>query len=142
VLADGRKDLTKVEIPAEDVAALVAYLDTLARPGPHPRMPAKQDDSRAALARAEALAGDAQRGKTVWEATCALCHGTGGRNNLGPSLRGDDFPDRFQVIEYVRTGPSPAGRKAADAWMPFFTPDALPDQDLADVAALIDGRKW
>ncbi len=142
VLPDGRKDLSKVEVPAADRAALLAYLEGLARPGPHPAGPARKDDSRAALSRAEALAGDPGRGRAVWAKTCALCHGDGGRNNLGPSLRGEDAPDRLRVLDYVRSGPRPSDRKTADAWMPSFTADALPDQDLADVAALIGGGKW
>ncbi len=142
VLPDGGKDLSKVEIAKDEVAALVAYLDTLARPGPHPLLPAKKGNSREALARAEALTGDVDRGRKVYASTCALCHGTGGRNNLAPPLKGDTSPDGFRVIDYVRSGPSKAERQASDTWMPFFTPDALPDQDLADVAALADGKKW
>ena len=51
-------------------------------------------------------------------------------------------PDRLRVLDYCRMGPSDGDRRTADAWMPFFTRDALPDQDLADVAAMIDGQKW
>ncbi len=141
-LPDGRKDLAKVEVPATDRAALLAYLESLARPGPHPAGPPGKDDGRAALLRAQALTGDAERGRGVWAKACALCHGDGGRNNLGPSLRGDEAPDRLRVIDYVRSGPRPSDRKTADAWMPSFTADSLPDQDLADVAALVDGGKW
>ncbi len=142
VLADGRKDLSKVEVPAADRDALVAYLDSLARPGPHPASPAQKDASREALARVEALPGDPERGRRVFDAACALCHGHGGANTLGPSLRGDLAPDRFRVVSYARTGPNRSERETWDRWMPFFTPDALPDQDLADVAALVDGGKW
>jgi hypothetical protein len=46
------------------------------------------------------------------------------------------------VIDYVRSGPRPTDRRTADAWMPSFPPDILPDQDLADLAALIDGGAW
>jgi mono/diheme cytochrome c family protein len=141
-LPDGRKDLSKVELPAADRASLLAFLETLARPGPHPAGPAGKDDSRAALARVGALTGDAERGRGVWAKACVLCHGDGGRNNLGPSLRGEQAPDRLRVLDYVRSGPRPSDRKTADSWMPSFTADALPDQDLADVAALIDGGKW
>ena len=142
VQADGSRDLSKVEVPAADRAAIVAYLDTVARPGPHPLLPAAPDASRESLARIEALPGDAERGRRVWAAACALCHGTGAAGNLGPTLRGDLAPDRFRVLSYVRRGPNESERKTGDAWMPFFTPDTLPDQDLADVAELIDGGKW
>ena len=141
-LPDGRKDLSKVEHPREELAAIVSYLDTIARPGPHPASPAKRDASRAAIARVEALTGDAVRGREVWAKACALCHGNGGRNEIGPSLRGATSPDRLRVIDYVRAGPTKSERDTADAWMPLFTPDVLPDQDLADVAELIDGQKW
>ncbi len=135
-------DLSKVEIPTTHGAALVAHLESLARPGPHLPSPARRDDSREALLRVEALTGDAARGREVWSKACALCHGEGGENQLGPSLRGKLAPDRRRVIAYVRGGPGPTDRRTADAWMPFFTPDVLPDQDLADLAELIDGGAW
>ena len=96
----------------------------------------------APLARVEALTGDAARGRAAWARACALCHGDGSGNAVGPSLRGGNAPDRFRVIDYVRNGPTRTDRESMDAWMPFFTPDALPDQDLADLAALIDGGEW
>jgi len=134
--------LAKVEVPAADRAALLGYLESLARPGPHLTSPAAKDDSREALARVEALTGDAARGREVYAKACALCHGDGGENHVAPSLREKLAPDRRRVIDYVRSGPRPTDRRTADAWMPFFTPDVLPDQDLADVAEMIDGGKW
>ncbi len=142
VKADGSRDLSKVEVPAADLAAIVSYLDTLARPGPHPVSPAARDGTREALARVEALPGDAVRGRTVFAAACVLCHGRGAPGSLGPSLRGDLAPDARRVIAYARRGPSEAERKSADAWMPAFGADVLPDQDLADLAALIEGGTW
>lgn len=141
-LPDGRRDLSKVEIPAADLDAILALLESVARPGPHPASPAKKDDSRAALTRVEALTGDAERGRGVWARACALCHGNGGANELGPSLRGPLAPDRFRVLDYVRSGPRPTESKTAGAWMPAYSTDSLPDQDLADVAELIDAAKW
>jgi mono/diheme cytochrome c family protein len=141
-LPAGGKDLSKVEVPAAERAALGAYLESLARPGPHLPSPARRGGSREEVARVEALEGDPARGREVWAKACALCHGDGGRNHLGPSLRGDLAPDRFRVMDYVRSGPRPSDRRTADAWMPAFSPDVLPDQDLADVAALIDGGQW
>ena len=132
----------KVEVPAADRTALLAHLESLSRPGPHLPSPATRDDSRAAIDRVDALAGDVARGKAAWARACAICHGDGGENALAPSLRGKTAPDRRRVIDYVRGGPRPSDRKTADAWMPFFTPDTLPDQDLADLAALIDGGAW
>lgn len=142
VLPDGRKDLSKVEVTPEERAGLAAYLETLARPGLHPPLPAAKDGSRAALARVEALPGDAARGRDVWAKACALCHGGGSKGEIGPSLRGELAPDRFRVIDYVRNGPTKTDMQTYDCWMPFFTPDVLPDQDLADVAALIDEGAW
>lgn len=142
VTPDGGRDLSKVEVPPADLAAIVSYLDTLARPGPHPPSPAARDSSREALARVAALPGDADRGRAVFAAACALCHGSGGPDALGPTLRDDTAPDARRVIAYVRSGPGDAERRTGDAWMPFFTPDALPDQDLADLAALVGGGKW
>ncbi len=143
VRPDGGKDLSKVEMPAADRDALVAHLESLAAPGPHPASPAKRDASAEALRRVDGLAGDRERGRAVYARSCLLCHGPGGKGDVGSSLRGDSqAPDRWRVIEYVRAGPDRAAREQIDAWMPWFTPDVLPDQDLADVAALLEGDDW
>lgn len=140
VKGDGSRDLSKVEVPPAEVAALVAFLEANAAPGPHPPMPAMKDDSPVALRRIDALAGDGTRGSAVYDRACALCHGPDGRGDLAPPLRGpDSMTTRSRTIEVVRRGPDGAARKGMDAWMPWFTPDVLPDQDLADVAAWLDG---
>ena len=141
--ADGSRDLSAVEVPKEDLDALVAFLDSLARPGPHPALTAQRDASRDALARVDGLRGDAGRGRKVYRQACALRHGPRGEGDLGSKLKGDmQAPDRWRVIDYVRSGPTKADRESIDAWMPFFTPDILPDQDLSDVATLLESGDW
>jgi mono/diheme cytochrome c family protein len=142
-LADGSPDLSLVEMPAAETADLVAYLETLARPGPHDPCPSAKDDDAAALARVDALAGDAVRGRAVYAAACAVCHGPSGDGGVGPPFRGEmQKPSRSRVVAYCRSGPTAQARDGMDAWMPWFSPDALPDRDLADVAAFLDGDGW
>ncbi len=143
VKADGTKDLSAVEVEPADAAALVAFLETLSRPGPHEPLAAGRDASSDALARVDGLAGDRVRGLEVYRRTCLLCHGPGGKGDLGAGLRGKtQAPDRFRVIEYCRSGPTRQDRENSDAWMPFLTPDVLPDQDLSDVATLLEADDW
>jgi mono/diheme cytochrome c family protein len=128
--------------PPLDAAAradLAAFLETVARPGPHLPAPAAIAGEPADLARVRALAGDAARGRAAFARACALCHRPeAGPDALAPTLRGKEAPERERVIDYVRRGPS-GKERAAGAWMPPFTPDVLPDRDLAALAALIDG---
>lgn len=138
VLPDGSRDLARVEIPIDDLDALVAHLETLAEPGPHPPLLVRRDDSAAALRRVDALPGDATRGRAVFARACASCHGVDGVGDLGQPLRGSrSAPSRRQTIEYVRSGPNRSSRESKGAWMPWFTADILPDQDLADVATFL-----
>ena len=73
-------------------------------------------------------AGNAQKGKDAFAAhMCATCHGPEGQGAVGPALAPPPrpFPD---FSRYVR---QPAGK------MPPFTPQALPDTDLADIYAFL-----
>ena len=48
----------------------------------------------------------------------------------------------FGILKPLGLSPAAALVEATVGWMPFFTRDALPDQDLADVAAMVEGQKW
>lgn len=80
---------------------------------------------------AVAGAPDAARGKAVYAGNCAACHGAGGEGAVGPALSGLkarlDFQATVKWIEY----PS--------AKMPRLFPSTLNSQDVADVAAFVQG---
>jgi len=124
-LAKGEKlDPADVPMPDEERRDLTTYLSTFEGAG----------DAVAIRRDADVdpvfdLEGDYDRGKQVWMAACALCHGNDAEGTLGPSLSGSDAVDSFTFTEYVRTGSLGAG------WMPWFRKDRLSDQDLADLAA-------
>lgn len=125
-LATGRMPLANSgEVPrrkppvfgTSDIADLVGYVASL---GNGPALP-QIDTARADLA----------KGGEFFRANCAACHsasGAGGALSYGraaPSL-GSATPE--EVAAAVRSGPTQ---------MPVFGPDALPDQQLADVAAYV-----
>jgi ubiquinol-cytochrome c reductase cytochrome c subunit len=103
--------------PPETIAALVAYVASLAPGGP-PIPPAD-------------LAGaDVAHGGTLYRLNCAACHhavGSGGAllDRAAPPLHA---ATAVQVAEAVRVGPGQ---------MPAFGTAALSDQDVADVTAYV-----
>jgi mono/diheme cytochrome c family protein len=78
----------------------------------------------------QAQSGDAARGQAPYGQFCSQCHGATGNGN--PPLHGPllttYYHDDSQLAGLVRGG---IGR------MPARSPDVLPDQQLADIIALI-----
>lgn len=79
-----------------------------------------------------APAGDAERGKVLWQKTehieCRECHGTNGEGGFGPDLAGRNLT-RAQFIHAVR---KPWGI------MPAFAPAHISDRELIDMVAYFD----
>lgn len=71
------------------------------------------------------------RGKTVFAAQCAACHGADGAGGqIAPTLRGErKRKDRAAVIEAIER-PSPP--------MPKLFPGQLTSQDVADLVAYVE----
>ncbi len=118
-------DLAKVPVAGDQREHLLAYLRTFEGDGASPEFPRDVD-----VYEVFDLAGDPERGETVWRAACAVCHGYEARGDLGPGIVGADSVDEFKFAEYVRKG----GYDGV-GWMPWFPPDRLSDQDLADLVA-------
>jgi mono/diheme cytochrome c family protein len=90
-------------------------------------VPARRAQTQGNRAQA-AIAGNAEKGKAAFAAhMCATCHGPEGQGAVGPALAPPPrlFPD---FTRYVR---QPAGK------MPPFTPQAVPDAELADIYAFL-----
>jgi len=80
--------------------------------------------NQAAPGAQNALAGNAQKGKDAFAAhMCATCHGPEGQGAVGPVLA----PPPRAFGDFTRYVRQPAGK------MPPFTPQAVPDTDLADI---------
>lgn len=85
--------------------------------------------------------GDAQRGREVFDATCAVCHDTGGRGTeLAPAVAGLGL-DPGYIATRVRT----SGRSDSEVYdgltggvMPFWSADRLSDSELRDLIAWLE----
>lgn len=72
------------------------------------------------------LPGDTAAGETVYADNCAVCHAADGSGSIGPAIAGS------AAEEVVSTALVGVGDE-----MPAF--DTLSDQDLADLAAFVEG---
>ena len=81
-------------------------------------------------ARAPLALGDPARGKQVYSAACASCHGaTGTEGGVGPSLRNEHIKKNYaQTVAWIKD-PDPPMRK--------LYPAPLDDRAVADVAAYV-----
>jgi cytochrome c551 len=72
--------------------------------------------------------GDPAKGREVFGANCAACHGKDGGGGSGPKLAGEQaYTDPGVVVDQVRDG---------GGGMPAFG-DSLDEQELADVSAFV-----
>lgn len=89
-------------------------------------------------------AGDATRGKTVFEGTCAACHGQDAKGvpGLGKDLTTSEFAigkSDAELVAFIKTGrPTSDPLSTTGVEMPPKGGNtALTDQDLADVVAYV-----
>lgn len=122
-------ELDEEDVPwtADERAGLAAYLATFDGDGAPVQLTRAEPDPDTVLE----LDADPDRGELLWAAACAVCHGEAAEGGLGPGLTDDDVPDPWTFVEYVRLGAEPDGKD----WMPWFGPEVLTDQDLADLAS-------
>ncbi len=79
--------------------------------------------------------GDLVRGRAIYMAKCAACHGAaaqGGSVGYGWVAPALDDVTPVQIAEAIRTGPSV---------MPQFGPGVLSDQDVSDIIRYVDSLK-
>ncbi len=78
-----------------------------------------------------AAQGDAARGKTIYAANCASCHGQSGTEGAaGPSLKNEKSRKNYvQAVAWIKDPLSP---------MPKLYPDQISAKDVADVAAYVE----
>lgn len=74
------------------------------------------------------LTGSLERGKAIFQANCAVCHGLEGQGNIGPNLEAvSQRKTPSRLIEQVISGKTPP--------MPKFQPKA---QDMADLLSYLE----
>lgn len=101
----------------EEIAALVAYVDTL---GEGPELPEVAVD-----------AGDLAEGGVLYRSMCQACHsafGSGGALSYGRAAPHLHDADPLEVAAAVRIGPGQ---------MPVFGPESLDDEQLDDLIAYV-----
>lgn len=127
-------------LPPEDAQALLAYFQFISgdieveKLTSQPLILPWEDESK----RAEKvkkikdkilnLVGNPENGAVIYEKACEQCHLD--EINLAPPIFAEKITPE-KIIEMVRAG-SPASSKTP---MPFFTPDKLTDQEIADLIA-------
>ena len=88
------------------------------------------------VAGAAAQEGDPQRGGTLFNENCAVCHGQDGRGRIGANI--NEFPgiDVSAALQEI------ISKGASGTWMPAWGQaygGPLADQDIADLIAYIEG---
>ncbi len=90
------------------------------------------------------LSGNSETGRSIFNATCAACHGIDASGtNLAPGLRGDLLAAQGgadYIARRVRTSgleSSPVYDGLTGGRMPFWSVDRLSDQELADIIAYL-----
>jgi mono/diheme cytochrome c family protein len=83
-------------------------------------------------ARPDAVAGaDLGRGKAVYEAQCAACHGQrGSGGQIGPSLQNENVRRAFRAVYAIVLDPAPP--------MPKLYPSRMTKSDVRDVSAYVE----
>jgi len=75
-------------------------------------------------------AGDTAKGRQIYTANCAACHGANGQGGFGPSLRGEKSrKNTAAAIAWIKN-PAPP--------MPKLYPSVLSEKDVENVAAYIE----
>ena len=134
VVVPGQKDALHRDpaYPPQDIAAIVAYVQSLGQPGP-------------GIPNVDLDRGSLTEGLKLYQANCAACHSTTGEggalatgkpgliNGYVLSTKGLVAPPLLkstptQVAEAMRTGPP---------GMPVFGPSAFPDDQVASIARYV-----
>lgn len=129
------RSLSGYRLPDEsrEMHDLVAYLSFLSR-----GLPIGSEPAGLGIAAIPVLAGDTAAGRTVYDGTCAACHGGAGEGGTFPRAPALWGPQSYSI------GASMARTERAAAFirhnMPFNAPGTLTDQQAWDVAAYINAQ--
>lgn len=79
------------------------------------------------------LPGDVARGRAIFAANCAVCHGAHGQGNIGPSLQNEASRKNFAQVQAWIENPAPP--------MPRLYPSPLNARNVRDVAAFVESLR-
>ena len=123
-------------IPEEHAEALMAYFKAISgdNKGPQFEIAMLDDDAKkAAGAKLAAMTGDAENGWQLFGRACVVCHPTPYKPGVGPQLIRPRPPRNIDAaLERWATKIRGGG-----VLMPFYAPDILSDQQVADIIAFL-----
>ena len=123
-------------IPSEHAEALMAYFEAISgdNKGPEFKIAMLDDDAKkAAGEKIAAMSGDAEKGWQLFGSTCVVCHSTPYKAGIGSRLVQNRAPRNIDA-QIVRWATKIRG---GGTLMPFYAPDILSDQDVADILAFL-----
>ena len=123
-------------IPAEHAEALMAYFEAISGDNKGPEFEIAMLDPNAKKAAGEKLAamsGDAEKGWQLFGRACVTCHPTPYKSGIGSQLIRGRAPRNIDTA-MVRWASIIRG---GGSLMPFYAPDILSDQDVADILAFL-----
>jgi len=123
-------------IPAEYAEALMAYFEAISGDNKGPEFEIAMLDDAAKKAAGEkiaAMSGDTEKGWQLYGRACVVCHPTPYKPGIGPQLVRSRPPRNIDAV-MVRWATKVRG---GGTLMPFYAPDILSDQDIADILAFL-----
>lgn len=123
-------------IPAEHAEALMAYFEAISgdNTGPDFEIVMLDDDAKkAAGEKIGDMRGDPNNGWALFGRACIVCHPAANKAGIGPQLVRSRAPrdiDKTMVRWATKI-------RGGGFLMPFYAPDILSDQDIADILAFL-----
>ncbi len=126
-------------IPIEHAEALMSYFEVISGDNEGPQFEIvllDEDGRKKAGEEIAAMSGDASRGWQLFGRACVTCHPAVKKAGIGPQLIRSSAPGNIDETmvrwaSQIRSGGS---------LMPFYAPDILSDQDIADILAFLRGE--
>ena len=123
-------------IPEEHAEALMAYFEAISgnNKGPEFEIAMLDDDAKkAAGEKLAAMSGNAENGRQLFGRACVVCHPTPYKPGIGPQLVRTRAPRDIDAA-ITRWAIKIRG---GGSLMPFYAPDILSDQDIADILVFL-----
>lgn len=123
-------------IPAEHAEALMAYFSAVSgdNKGPQFKIAMLDEDAKtAASEKIAAMSGNSENGWKLFGRACAVCHPTPSKAGIGTQLVRSRPPRDIDgaIVRYAKK------IRGGGSLMPFYAPDILSDQDIADILAFL-----
>ena len=123
-------------IPAEHAEALMVYFEAISGDNKGPEFAVAmldKDAEKQAGEKIAAMSGNINKGWQLFGRACVVCHPTVKKAGIGPQLIRPRAPRNIDAAMVRWAGKIRAG----GSLMPFYAPDILSDQDIADIIAFL-----